>query len=582
MSRPWLDLYWARPWAWLLPLLALLLAVWRARASRAGEPAGYADPAMRRWAVRESGVAARAGFSRRMLEALLWLLLAAALAGPRQLLTLDARGAARLEHRVDVMVLIELPPAASADAVPLEQQRIALQDLQARLRGERLGLMVFDAAAGLLLPCTSDRALFDAYLDHAQAALLRGRPGPGLAGALALARRELLREPGPSRALLLLAGPAAARGLDAQGRDALRRQEVALRGAHIPVYLAWTGQGGTADPLRSLVSRTDGARARLQRPGAWTTLYRQGIATLPSNPSREAGRRAWRDLYGVPLLGAMLVLLLLESRRPWRRGQASRALPLLLGLGLGWGALHAGAAHAGELHPRQQDWREWKAWQAWKGADYAACAGLYRGLAGFDARIGEGDCEYRAGHFEQAVGAFRRAMLQAVDDHDRAVALYNLGNAAFHVPGRLREALDAYRGSLVLMPGDPAALRNLRLARARWAQLHPEYEMTGMRKRGAPQAAARFGDTSNLSPSQLRRHAKQPPSVYQNQLLQHGGRLQAAGRQAAAANPGPRLSDADIAAARLGMRLLHDHRSMLLDGLIRHDTGVATDLARAR
>ena len=61
-----------------------------------------------------------------------------------------------------------------------------------------------------------------------------------------------------------------------------------------------------------------------------------------------------------------------------------------------------------------------------------------------------------------------------------------------------------------------------------------------------------------------------------------GGRLEAARGHAAPASPGPRLSDADIAAARLGMRLLHDHRSMLLDGMIRHDTGVATDLARAR
>ncbi len=574
------DLYWAHPWAWLLPAVALLLGALRARRRRTREWSDYADPSMRRWAVRDVGGAGRGGVPRLLLEALLWLLLAAALAGPRQLLTLDSAGAARVEHRVDLMVLLQLPAADAAGRLPLERQRIALLDLQSRLRGERLGLMVYDAASGLLLPCTSDRGLFDAYLNHAQPALLRGRPGPGLAGALALARHELLREPGPSRALLLLAGPSAENAAHAQAGAALPRQARALRAAQIPVYLAWSGQGRPERRLRALVSRTGGAQARLDRPGVWTLLYRHGIATLPSNPPRDASRSAWRELYGIPLLGAMLVLLVLQSPRPRRRGQARPVLPLLvLGLGLGWGALQAPAAHAGDSVQRRQ---AWKAWTAWKGADYAACARLYRALPGFDARLGEGDCEYRAGHFDRAVAAFRGAMLRAGDDRDRAVALYNLGNAAFHVPGRLREALDAYRASLVLMPRDAAALRNLRLAQARWAQQHPEYEITGLRKRGAPQAAARFGDTSNPNPSQLRHRGKRPPSIYQNQRLQRGGRLEAAGGQAAPASPGPRLSAADIAAARLGMRLLHDHRSMLLDGLIRHDTGVAADLSRAR
>lgn len=579
MSAGLLALSWAHPWAWLLAALPLPLWGLQRRSRRADAPSRYADASMRRWAVREAGGAGGCAMSRRLLEALLWMLLAAALAGPRQLLTLDARGEARLEHRVDLMVLLQLPAADAPDALPLERQRMALRDLQSRLRGERLGLMVYDAASGLLLPCTSDSALFDVYLDHAQPALLRGRPGPGLTGALALARRELLREPGPSRALLLLPGASAGHAPDAPEGTALLRQAAALRDAHIPVYLAWSGRGEPPPRLRRLVSRTGGARARLEQPGAWSLLYRHGIATLASNPPREASRRAWRELYGIPLLGAMLVLLALQSPRLRRRRHVPRVLPLLaLGLGLGWGATHAPAAHAADSSQRRQ---AWTAWTAWRDADYAACARLYRAIPGFDARLGEGDCEYRAGHFDRAVDAFRGAMLRAGDDRDRAVALYNLGNAAFHVPGRLREALDAYRASLVLMPRDPAARRNLRLAQARWAQQHPEYEITGLRKRGMPQAVARFGDTSNPNPSQLRRHRKQQASIYQNQRLQRGGKLEGAAEQAAPASPVARLSAADIAAAHLGMRLLHDHRSMLLDGLIRHDTGVATDLARA-
>lgn len=560
---------WAHPWAWLLGLAPLALG-WRSRrARRLRETAAYADPALRDWAVREGG--GRGGAARRWLEALTWLLLAAALAGPRRMLTLDHAGVARLRHRVDVLVLLELPRQRGGSAVALERQRIALQDLQSRLHGERLGLMVFAAGSGLLLPCTSDPSLFDAYLDHARAGLLAGTRGPGLPGALALARRELLREGGRSRALLLLAGASATRSLDPRGRAALREQALALRAARIPVYLAWSGPGRPGPLLRRLVRGSAGARARLDRPGLWATLYDRGIAGLPSDPPTRSSLRVWQELYAWPLFGALLALLLLEAGPRLPRGRA--ALPLLLGAALACGALHPSPARAAGTDPG------WQAWQAWRHRDYARCAGLYARLHGFDARLGEGDCDYRRARYQQAVRAYRGAMLRAGSDRDRALALYNLGNAAFHVEGGLREALDAYRASLVLWPADPAALRNLRLAQAQWAQEHPERAIVGMGKRGAPAAGGRFGDTSDATPSQLRRKRRQRPLRYRNERLQAAGRLQAAHRGGADRAAGASLSVAEIAAARRGVQLLRDHRAGLLGGLIERDSREAARLA---
>lgn len=561
---PWLSaLHWAHPWAWTAALAPLARHAWRRRTRRSGPAAAYADAALRPWAVRE---AAGAGGARALLEALIWLLLVAALAGPRLLRETAAPDAASGAHRVALMVLLELPDSGGDAA--LQARRAALRALQQRLHGERLGLMVFGHGVTLLLPCTRDRALFDSFLDRARPALLRGVAGPGLAGALALARRALLREPGPSRAIVLLASASATRAAGHAERTALRRQRHALHAARIPLFLAWSGAAEPGPLLRGLVARSGGAWAPLARGGVWDALYDGGIARLPPDPPRVGQRLAWRPLDGVPLLGALALLLVLAGGAPWRaRRNAAPMLPaLLLGVALGAGALLAPPARADAARGR------WQAWQAWERGDDRACARLYAALHGADARIGEGDCDARGGHDAQALDAFRRAVLRASDDHERAIALYDLGNAAFHIPGRLRMALDAYRASLVLAPGNPATLRNLRLAREQWAQDHPPRACADLRKRGAPQSAARFGDTADTAPSQSRHTLRWRGWRTRDQRLAAGGALQARAAQGADGGRRPLWPAIDLAAARRAMQLLHDDRERLLLGLAAADS----------
>ena len=557
------GLQWAHPSAWAVALVPLGLA-WRRRHERAIVPSGYAEPRMAAWVLRDDR---RRGRGVAVLgEMLLWLLLAAALAGPRQPVQRDASAASGARHATALLVLLQLP--AAADPARLQAARMALRDLQSRLHGECLGLLVYDQATGLLLPCTSDPMLFDAALGRADPRLLAGLPGPGLAGALALARRELLREPAPSRAVLLLAQTAA------RAQPQLRRQAGALRAAGIPLYLAWNGAGRPAAELAALVAATSGRQARVGRPALWSTLYERGIARLPGGAPAPAAVAAWRELYGLPLLGALL-LLLVSRGGPWKRRADAGGAGLLLAIAVAGAGLNPVPAHAQSAAPR------WQAWQAWQHARYPECADAYARLRGFDARMGEGACAYRAGRFSVARASFRRAMLDASTDRDRALALYDLGNACLELPGRLREALDAYRASLVLLPARAQTLRNLRLARALWAQRHPEYELAGMRKRGPPGKVA-FGDTSNTAPSQLRHRRRQRAGFDADQRLRVGGELREAGAVPAGAGASIVVSAADARAASRGMLLLHDHAARLLRGLIRHDSREAAELVGQR
>ncbi|WP_026285042.1 tetratricopeptide repeat protein [Thiomonas sp. FB-6] len=570
------GLHWAHPWAWLCLGLPLGLALWRRRARglQAREALAYADAHLHAWALHARSP--RAGLARRMAEALLWLLTAAALAGPRQLLALDAAGAARAQHRVDVMVVLRVP---ARDTDTLAASRMALHELQRRLQGERLGLVVYRRGAGLLLPCTDDPALFDDFLDRAGPALLGESRGDGLPAALWLARRELAREPGASRAVLLLAGAGVSPedSAGAAGPRGLEREARGLEAARLPLFLLWTGPGEIDPALQALARRSGGASAALDSPQAWTLLYGRGIARLPSNPAPPGSEPVWRELYALPLAAALLLLAWLQVPQ-LRRARATipPALLLLAALGLAGTQAMLPRAQAGEAPAHQE--QAWAAWQAWSRHDYAACARLYAGLPGFDAHLGEGDCAYRAGRWPQAAAAFRRAMLGTPDDARRALALYNLGNAAFHLQGGLREAIDAYRASLALRPGDPGAVRNLRLAQAQWAQEHPEQAMAAMRKRGTPQGAGRFGDTADTTPSSMaaRRKPRQAQG-YQDTRLQAGGRLQASGVQPGSEAPGLALDPAELRAARRAVPWLHDHRGALLRALVRQDSGEAAD-----
>ncbi len=581
------NLHWAHPWAWMIATGPLCLAGWRRWRPDADVRvvAAYADRAMRPWAVRAGHVPG--GALHWLVEGMLWVCVAAALAGPRQLLSLDAQGAARLAHRVNVMVAIEALPDAAPSEVgeagglsALARVRIALRGLQARLRGERLGLLEYARGAGLFLPCTSDMGLFNDDLDLAGPDLLRGQAGPGLAGALALALAELRREPGSAHAVLLVAGPASFAEdapVVAGAPPLLATQVAALKAAATPVNVLWTGLGAPDGRAESLAAATGGRVAALDDADAWATLYDASIARMASNPPHAGGAFAWRELDAFPLSGAMLLLLILEA--PWGavslRTSRRKSLSLLALAILGGTLVHAPRAFAQEPGALR-----WQAWNAWSHGQYARARTLYARVPGYAGRMGEGACDMRLKAYSQALDAFRAAMLAAATDSDRAHALYNLGDAAFRIQGHLREALDAFQASVILRPGDAAARRNLGLARAQWAEEHPDAVLSGILKRGPASHTSHFGDTSNSTPSRTDRQPPgEKPLVEGGQILGADGRLDVPGAPMARAGAGATLPEVDVRAARHGLRLLHDDRAELLGGLFAQDSRAAAAAA---
>ena len=466
-----LQLEWRAP-AWAL--IALIPALFTLLAHRRKQQwTSYAESHLQPWALRHGAVLRQNPWKLAGLWGF-WLLLACALAGPRlplETLLEAAPGARQTRHDMDLMIVLDVSPSmAAVDVAPnrIARAKLKLQDLTARLHGERIGLIAFSGDAGLLLPLTRDTQTFTASLELANEKLFEQR-GSHLAAALDLARRNL-SDSKRSRAVLLLSDAEAGSLSGAAGNAAIQAVQ-ALKTAGIPVYvLALASDAGAASPLAeggtlqqdgaTVLSRLDlaGYQALIgisggsveqvsDGDGDLNALYNRGILTLPSSKGGLDKTRTWRELFSYPLALALLLLLLNHLHWPRRGVIAAAAL----------------AASSG-AQADDSTWRE--AHQAYAQKQYLVAQQLYRKLSGFEARMGEGAAAYRRKDYAYANRQFTQALLQASQAKQRADALFNLGNSYFYA-GNPVAAADAFEGVLHYRPDDQSAKENLGRARGK-------------------------------------------------------------------------------------------------------------------
>lgn len=145
---------------WVLPLIVALLVVARRRRRRAAER--FADHPM---LVRLQPVEVRwRGWTRMVLLLLGVGLLVVAVARPRwgiYFQEMQSRG-------VDMFILLDVSRSMSAQDVRpsrLERAKSDIRDLLSRVKGDRVGLIVFAGAAVVKVPLTTDQGFFEMVLD---------------------------------------------------------------------------------------------------------------------------------------------------------------------------------------------------------------------------------------------------------------------------------------------------------------------------------------------------------------------------------------------------------------------------------
>ncbi|TDY02817.1 vWA domain-containing protein [Thiohalophilus thiocyanatoxydans] len=474
------DLVWREP-AWfavaLVPWLWLLgRYLWSATDSRA-----YADPALLPWArVEQHRLQRWRRHWRELLSVLAWLLLAAALAGPRLPHSLHSEETDRLP---ELMVVLDVSHSMSADDIyptRLERARLELQDLLERLEGWRIGMVVYAAQPHLLVPPTHDKALLRHYLPIPRTGLLPVE-GSDPASALQFAAGTGVTNDVP-RHLLLISDGAMVRP-DSESEQALQETVTALQQNGHRLYILGVGsESGTnlTDPDggwleqdgQSVLSRLQRARleALAERGGGryatardddrdWQQLYDNGLAgTLSDSLSEQSdGLVIWRELFAWCLLPGLALLLLAHLRLPRQRPTAG-SLSLLLGFVLVANLFGVpNNSYAAQSDALQQ------AWQAFEQEDYAKAQKAYRRVAGYRGRMGEGSSAYLREEFRTALQQFTRAVAMAQNATQRADALFNLGNSYARLE-RYTQAATIYADVLRYQTSHTRAEQNRTLA----------------------------------------------------------------------------------------------------------------------
>ena len=501
---------WRFPWGALVLLLPLALG-WLAR-HRRQRLASYADAHLLPWAV-ASGMPPAASMGRRVAELLAWALFALAAAGPRIAANTPDGADAGIDtpHVVDVMVVLDVSASmAATDIAPdrLSRARLKLADLLPRLRGERLGLLLYAGQAGLLLPPTHDAVLFERALSQAGPDLLDA-PGSNVAQALRLARQALTPDAAsgaqvrPRARAVLLVTDAETSSLDGAAGEAAQQAVEELRGADIslfvlavasadgaPVPLAGGGQAKqdgvpvvsrpAARAYERLAQRAGGRYAAVTDGNAdWNALYDGGIARLPGADVAGAQLRAWRELFALPLGLALALLLWAHLPPATRRSSAGAGVLTIAGL---IGAVATSPADAAAAQPVSQSSIVAAAALAYRSGQWRQALALFERQGAYAGHMGAGAVAWKLRDYALATQHFSNALLLARTDTERDDALYNLGNAHFG-QSRWYSAAQAWRAVLLSRPGDARAAANLVHAEAQLAKRRVEPMQSDLRGR---------------------------------------------------------------------------------------------------
>ena len=252
---------------------------------------------------------------------------------------------------IDLVVAIDTSRSMLAtDVAPnrLARAKLAVQDLLAELRGDRIGLVAFAGSAFVQCPLTLDRDVFRESLEAIEVGIIP-RGGTNLTAAVDTALEAFEGRQGRHQAIVLITDGESHEGAlaDATKRATERGVKVftvgigTTEGELIPV------EGGYVKDRKGQVvkSRLDEATLKtlaidtggvyLHAAGAdlgLAALYRDHIATMEKRELASTLERRYEQRYQIPLALALIALvvehLLGERRRTtalgWRLGRRAR------------------------------------------------------------------------------------------------------------------------------------------------------------------------------------------------------------------------------------------------------------------
>ncbi|MBD3815998.1 MAG: hypothetical protein IE913_06020 [Halothiobacillus sp.] len=606
-QRPLLMPHLAEPlWLGLL-LVPLALFIWRWRARQ--KILNYADQPLQYWAMQRLSQASPTWGGRirsRLIPffwRLFWLSLALTLAGPQVMKAKNEQ----LATRPPVLFVVDDTAAMSvADVSPNRHSRATalLELLGQALNTHRLGLMIDDGEAGLLLPPTGDANLFAFYLKqlshlahplavpHPDRALEWTAQMPEMHGGVvvwltsgdansfqgALGSRELAAAQALKKAdVRLIAVTVAGAG------GPLLKEGVPLKDAQDQVITSQPAPQRVAE----LAKLTGGVATQTQTLPQDVAFIRKAVHAVPNRAPDKNSAKAQRSLHELPLMLAWLSLLALAALslglkplngfaarliRPNRTKPPIAALILVAIHGAllvtlvfvpsgAWAADQLNHTNAAFMSRSAEDAEVAAGHRALKAGSYAEAQVAFSAAKGYAARFGAGLAAFRRADYAFAVDQLQMAVTLAHTPVQKAQAAFNLGDA-LTLAGRYAEARDAFTYVLSIKPLDEtltaAALTNRGIVQ-KMLQSFAKNGKNSPRFQG--HQAAKYG------------YFKDPEKSRMDKEIQKSQGASAGSSQASTTGTQPitpfALNAATESSARSKLTLIHDAPAPLLDGLLR-------------
>ncbi len=389
------------------------------------------------------------------------------------------------KHGLDIVIALDDSESMLAQDVKpsrLVRARRKILDMLPRLKGDRVGLVLFAGTAFLQVPLTFDYGVLKLFLDALSPDLMPIK-GTNIEmavqeGVRALERGQQSSQDGarPSnrdRILLIITD-----GEDFEGDMTKAAALAKENGVRILIMGVGTAEGAPIltpsgykqdksgsivitklkeDALKKLALDTGGVYVEsLVSDKDTNALYESGIQPRTNTSTLKWGRaKRWNEYFQLPLVLALLLLLVPALRQNRLGFKVLLLCSLSLFHSLAWadspeslGAQAKAAYESGDFT---------KALQTFKQAQKAQ-ENDYR------FSIGQGSSYYRLKDFTSAQSHFSKAEAITQDPNIKAQALYNQGNSLVQL-GKLEDAIHSYEKSLKLAPNDQETKDNLEFAK---------------------------------------------------------------------------------------------------------------------
>lgn len=440
---------------------------------------------------------------------------------------------------IDIIFAVDVSLSMLAEDTPpsrLERAKLEVSDFIDKLKGDRVGLVVFAGAAHISCPLTLDYRAVQLFLDNIQAGVIT-TPSTNIAEAIRTSALAFSQKEKKYKVLVLVSD-----GEDQGNQPAGAAQEAAQEG--IRVYTIGVGTpAGEPIPLREpggkflgykkdekgapVLSRLDEKTlAEIARigQGKYLSLARGGydldqIYTEISGMEKKelAGTLAveYLDRYQIFLFWAILFLtldLFMTDRKKTKtvsvlaesKTAATISAVLLILLG-----------SAPSVWGKNPTVLNSKGNQLYKEGKYQEAAKLYEEGAvekpeSFQLQYNLANALQQSQNYGPAFSAYQRA-IQTGDSHNLSLAHYNLGNSLFRAE-QYQEAVASYRKALELNPSDMDAKFNYELALKKMPeQSSPSQEQQEKQKQQQKQEQQNQQQSQPQKSDQQKQNQKQEP-----------------------------------------------------------------------